>query len=232
MSQQEPELGLVGTVECEHPNCDRTFESQKALGSHYGQVHGPRKGEAECRNCQEPFEVPKHREDEAVYCSDECMSEKFSEVTGEDHDYYERVGTDCAWCGEALSLPPSLVKRAENNFCDGQCQAQYKSENPLTDNLPSGAEMRGPDHPLWKGGTTESYAGMWDRQRERAKTRDDRKCVDCGVHEDDYPMALDVHHIIPYREFSDPVDANRLDNLVTVCRPCHMEREYQTGGDN
>jgi predicted HNH restriction endonuclease len=35
-----------------------------------------------------------------------------------------------------------------------------------------------------------------------------------------------VHHLIPYRTFNgDYLAANRLANLISVCRPCHWKRE-------
>ena len=35
----------------------------------------------------------------------------------------------------------------------------------------------------------------------------------------------DVHHITPVRDFEDPQDAHRLDNVVCLCRSCHRLAE-------
>ena len=52
------------------------------------------------------------------------------------------------------------------------------------------------------------------------KERDDYTCQICGKNEtsEDY---LHVHHIVPYRIFEDQTN----DNLITVCRACHIEIE-------
>jgi predicted HNH restriction endonuclease len=38
---------------------------------------------------------------------------------------------------------------------------------------------------------------------------------------------LDVHHVKPFRDFgvANYLEANQLDNLVTLCKPCHMAIE-------
>jgi predicted HNH restriction endonuclease len=34
-----------------------------------------------------------------------------------------------------------------------------------------------------------------------------------------------VHHITPIRDFDTPEEANTLDNLITLCEPCHAQWE-------
>lgn len=93
----------------------------------------------------------------------------------------------------------------------------------------------------WHGPTGDieaRYGGNWPRQRRRALERDDYRCQDerCSMteaeHIDQYGYGLDVHHRKPLRTFheGDEVDherANRLDNLVTLCRPHHAEWEHE-----
>lgn len=92
----------------------------------------------------------------------------------------------------------------------------------------------GPDHPHWKGGRCDYYGPNWDTQREKALERDDRHCQRCGISSEEHirsnNVGLDVHHIIPRREFTsdgilDYESANDLDNLVTLCRSCHRKWE-------
>ena len=71
----------------------------------------------------------------------------------------------------------------------------------------------------------------WDQQRNRARARDGRLCQHCGAPE--HPeRAHDVHHIEPFRTFGYVrgkndryLEANRLENLVTLCRSCHRRVE-------
>ena len=56
----------------------------------------------------------------------------------------------------------------------------------------------------------------WAETRRAAFERDGWRCVDCGR-----PGRLEAHHITPLRKNGAPYD---LDNLETLCRPCHIER--------
>ncbi|MFQ6609876.1 MAG: DEAD/DEAH box helicase [Fidelibacterota bacterium] len=69
------------------------------------------------------------------------------------------------------------------------------------------------------------YGDEWSQIRKKARERDRFKCTNCGITES--RRAHDVHHKIPFRSFTDPDDANRLDNLVTLCHSCHMKAEQQ-----
>lgn len=87
----------------------------------------------------------------------------------------------------------------------------------------------GPDNPNWKGGHRE-YGPNWYDQRREARERDGYQCRVCGVDEADLEYELDVHHIVPRRGFTNDGDfdheaANQLDNLVTMCRSCHIRWE-------
>lgn len=77
------------------------------------------------------------------------------------------------------------------------------------------------------------YGGLWESQRQRALERDQFRCQRCGSAE----KGLHVHHIIPFREFGyvrgrnrHDVEANQLDNLITLCPRCHqaVEQSVQT----
>lgn len=78
--------------------------------------------------------------------------------------------------------------------------------------------LSGEDHPSWKGGYDGYYGESWHRNRKRAIERDGGKCVICGA--DD---RIEVHHITPFRKFGleNEQQANRLENLLTLCPDCH-----------
>ena len=77
------------------------------------------------------------------------------------------------------------------------------------------------------------YGPDWGKIRERVRARDGYKCQVCGMPESG--RQHDVHHKIPFRTFvrsatSPDValqrqQANRLDNLITLCSSCHKQAE-------
>jgi len=72
---------------------------------------------------------------------------------------------------------------------------------------------------LANGGTgRRGSSHEWRKLRERAISRDDRKCCECGVTgslEAFAGRALTVHHI------DGDARHNRLNNLQTLCVSCH-----------
>ncbi|MBX0296841.1 homing endonuclease associated repeat-containing protein [Haloarcula nitratireducens] len=94
----------------------------------------------------------------------------------------------------------------------------------------------GPNHHNWKEQPVHKwreYGDNWDEQRQKALERDDYTCQTPGcewtqeAHLETFTRGLHVHHIRPLSAFGDDeseVDfeqANRLDNLVTVCAEHH-----------
>jgi hypothetical protein len=73
------------------------------------------------------------------------------------------------------------------------------------------------------------YGPNWLDQREKALRRDGWRCRECGLtmkaHRCIWEGALHVHHETKFREFEDCETANRLENLVTLCRTCHYNQE-------
>lgn len=116
----------------------------------------------------------------------------------------------CTNCGETWYLPGRLAQHAnKRKFCGRACFLAYAKA-----------------HPEWSGrflgGPWPHYGPNWPAQRRAARERDGNACQDCGQQ----GSRLPVHHIRPRRDFLDDyVAANDLDNLVTLCRPCHQRRE-------
>jgi len=67
------------------------------------------------------------------------------------------------------------------------------------------------------------YGPTWEKQRNLARQRDQYRCRICGLPEADRPHH--VHHKVPFRMFTDPIKANELENLVTLCPNCHRLAE-------
>jgi DEAD/DEAH box helicase domain-containing protein len=69
------------------------------------------------------------------------------------------------------------------------------------------------------------YGPNWNRQRNLARERDRYTCQACGMVEQG--QAHHVHHKKPYRLFPGFIEANQLDNLVTLCPACHQRAEQE-----
>jgi hypothetical protein len=75
------------------------------------------------------------------------------------------------------------------------------------------------------------YGSSWPEQRRAALRRDQYRCQHegCSLTDADhrrlYENGIEVHHRVKFREFDDHEVANRLENLVTLCRAHHVEWE-------
>jgi DEAD/DEAH box helicase domain-containing protein len=75
---------------------------------------------------------------------------------------------------------------------------------------------------LWRNDPND-YGPGWDKLRERVRQRDGYRCQVCGAEEQDRAHA--VHHKLPFRLFASAEQANRMDNLTTLCANCHRRVE-------
>jgi len=78
------------------------------------------------------------------------------------------------------------------------------------------------DAGLWTNDPND-YQPDWPKIRDRVRERDKYTCQVCGAIETD--RQHDVHHKIPFRTFATAQEANRLENLTTLCRTCHQNVE-------
>ncbi len=78
------------------------------------------------------------------------------------------------------------------------------------------------DRMLWNADAND-YGPNWERTRKKVLQRDGSRCQVCGASGDHHP--LHVHHIQPFRRFSDLETANQLQNLITLCPSCHRQAE-------
>ncbi|MBL8050506.1 MAG: DEAD/DEAH box helicase [Anaerolineales bacterium] len=67
------------------------------------------------------------------------------------------------------------------------------------------------------------YGPNWQKIRETVRQRDQFTCQVCGAVETN--RQHDVHHKTPFRAFTSIEEANRLENLTTLCRTCHQKVE-------
>lgn len=232
-------------MEC--PNCNKELPTKQGLRQHHTKVHGERlpnrtckgcgtafydakarrkfcdncnpnagqyngnwkdaKEITECRICDQEFEFyPSDKP--GIYCpdcvedSDDFLGKPYYEV----HDI-EHVCRRCEQCGDDMILLKSYVNQRERNgrFCSHECRCIALKES----------------------GSDASYNEGWAELRRKALTRDENTCQECGLHESELDYDLDVHHLVPVREFEQTSDAHTLSNVKCLCRSCHIEREWE-----
>lgn len=84
----------------------------------------------------------------------------------------------------------------------------------------------------WRDSPTD-YGPDWQEQRAKTRARDGYRCAECGTAETS-GRQHDVHHRVPFRAFGytagfnrNDLVANRLENLVLLCRRCHQRLELE-----
>jgi DEAD/DEAH box helicase domain-containing protein len=88
----------------------------------------------------------------------------------------------------------------------------------INENVVSQLQVTG----LWSN-APNNYGPGWKKQKDLARARDGFTCQVCGHPEGN--QSHHVHHKTPFRQFSSLTEANRLDNLITLCPSCHRRAE-------
>ena len=208
----------------EYVFCDNTCRGKWLSENHWHTRDPDNYIEVSCAQCDAVFERLKSdaESNQNYFCSRDCQGAWLSENrAGEDHPLFKgkRVEKVCENCGSEFRVYESLTRI---KYCSKGCYHQ---------NLEG---QTGPDHPTWKGGHEGYYGPSWPKQRKAALERDGHRCQDCGISGDEHVELvgeeLHVHHITPFRKFDDHEEANPLNNLVTLCRSCHLGKwESLTG---
>ena len=116
----------------------------------------------------------------------------------------------CEYCHAPFEIPLWRVKQKRGRFCSRECANHFLTT------------LTGQNSIRWRGGTAGHRRGIgWQVARQWAIVRANSQCEDCGA----VNSALDVHHIKPYRQCKDAVEANSPRNLVVLCDSCHGKRE-------
>lgn len=190
------------------------------LRSRTGDKH-PRSNfvEVQCAHCDTTLIRSKWRVDahELSFCDLGCLGQWRSvHKSGPDSHLYSSIEVECENCGAMVLKPPSHID-GRMHFCDAECHGQWASLNRVGEN-----------NPTYKGGGAHYYGPNWNRQRRLARERDGYICQDpaCDIdntqHLEMWSEMLHVHHIVRFGNFDDYREANKLDNLITLCRSCHL----------
>jgi 5-methylcytosine-specific restriction endonuclease McrA len=166
-----------------------------------------------CLTCGEPVTYWMSRPH--PYCSSVCAGRgNVGNINGWAASAFIAV---CEQCGRSYQTTP---KATRGRFCSRRCYGVW---------LGAGNALTGKDSPTWRGGHEPYYGPSWRPARRQARARDG-VCQDCGTTHEQVGRALDVHHIVPFKRFGVErhAEANDLPNLVTLCPPCHIRREWST----
>lgn len=174
-----------------------------------------------CQHCGKPVE--RVRSDVKrlphAFCDRTCYSEWRKTLTRESASRWKggKITLTCEQCGKPYKKKPCRLKTG-TRFCSPECRSNWISEN-----------KSGENNHNWRGGKIHEryYGPEWSAISERVRQRDNHTCQRCGLHQSEHFKALDVHHIIPLREFiPDRLEyAHDLDNLITLCSSCHRSVE-------
>lgn len=172
-----------------------------------------------CVQCGKPFEGYTYRK--RRFCSRLCASLYAAQkglCKGQPRKPESYITLTCEICGRSYKRHKFILDDENRNsrFCSVECRSIHTSQ-----------AYRGEGNPHWTGGTLplSAYGPNWGRQNRKARRRDKHTCQVCG-YVSGGDTILDVHHIRPLKEFDgDWQTANRLSNLITLCRDCHAAVE-------
>ena len=204
----------------------RHFCSKRCAYDHHEKPSNPIK--STCTYCGKPLTRARGDSNTKAknhFCNLECdhaWRKNGGNPSGDDHPEYNSVEIPCANCGSLILRQPYRLKDYNNQFCSRACNGEWRSKN-----------IAGPDHPRWRGGDLIGYRGPnWQRQSAKARRRDGFRCRRCGKTQDENGRKLDVHHLRSFRSFNyipgeneTYREANRLSNLVSLCKSCHQVAE-------
>ena len=194
-------------------SCESNWKSENVAGENHPNYS---RVSVECAWCGTELSRPKGRvkKFEHQFCGKDCKGNYYTANPSELHEK-ERVTVTCSWCGDDKEVIHSQATRSEHHFCDRECKGKWWSVN-----------ISGESHPNWKDGYEPYYGPSWERKRRKTRERDEYQCVLCGLADGAskliYGRELSVHHVTRINDFTNPEDANSLNNLITLCIPCHQ----------
>lgn len=161
-----------------------------------------------CKHCGKDFRVNAASATKRTYCSSVCA--------GKTNAAARRIpAMFCEICDAEIIKQKWVGRR----FCSLKCFGVHHSRTRV-----------GPNATNWHGGHEPYYGANWRQQRRNARHRDGYQCRGCGVSEETLSRNLDVHHIVPFREFGREryKEANTLTNLISLCPTCHTSMEWDS----
>jgi hypothetical protein len=124
----------------------------------------------------------------------------------------------CKYCGEDYK-----TSHKTSNYCSRACRNKdvcigKKHTKEHIEKIKESCQgiNKGENNGMWNGNPKQFYPKEFTVQlKEKARERDNYECVRCGG------KPQDVHHVDGDRK------NNELDNLMTLCRSCHMKEHFE-----
>lgn len=157
--------------------------------------------DTECLLCYRKFKIPHNNIGRVTTCCDYCsfVMLGMKKTTGKYHQ--------CKMCDKPVFITDRKRKTTKRIYCSRNC-----------------ANLGWSIYHESKGTGKKYYGPNWLNQRRKCRKRDRYKCVDCDISEEEYGKEMSVHHIKPFVYFASYQQANKLENLVSVCEDCHRKR--------
>lgn len=213
------------TIACEHcgkmfqskPGEHRRFCSQTCSNQFHQPVEQDKRSIFQCDWCGKSFEEYSYRH--RRFCSRQCMSKYAARQPKPKARKPEiHITLTCKICGKSYQTTTHQVRERGSSCCSRECVAVLQSQL-----------KRKEGNPNYRGGKITSRGPNWGHQSRKALRRDGYRCQICGQKVGRKKHDYGIHHIKPFREFDgDYENANRLSNLITLCRACHGKVEWGT----
>lgn len=168
-----------------------------------------------CEYCGKKDKVPQSKKGKK-FCNQNCRAKYNAKIITKKQE--NKILKNCDYCDKEIKRRASSFHTF--TFCTKKCLRNFYSESNMFSGKNSGT---------WNGGMKKYYGENWLSQRRLARGRDEHTCQKCGISEEEYGQELSVHHKKPFVLFDDYKEANELDNLISVCEPCHRKIH---SGDN
>jgi 5-methylcytosine-specific restriction endonuclease McrA len=137
-----------------------------------------------------------------------------------------KISVQCAWtgCDQVKWVVPSRLKTYKNVYCSNEHRLEAMHQKARDYHAENRAQ-RG-YHPEWPSARYVPYGPNWGEQSRKCLERDGYRCQRCGR-----TAQLQVAHRVDRGTFAFEAyeQANVLENLITLCTPCHISFDFQQG---
>lgn len=165
--------------------------------------------ERDCVICNRTFSVPFYMRNGVTTCCKYCQSLALAWKKNQGRYVL------CEMCDRPIWTMPSR----HHKYCSKKCHSLAMSVFEDDNNMNS-----------IQTGRKKYYGSNWHSQRRRARNRDNFTCQKCGITEEEDGQELSVHHKTPFVYFETYFEANKLENLISICEPCH--RKIHSGNNH